>query len=128
MGKPDALSHRADHGSGAEDNRDVTLLTPNFFAVRALEGVEVEGEERDLLRLIRRETKEAELEDADLRPTICRHPTEDRGSQSRQPSGRTSGQVEDLRTGEPQLLMAANVKVHRAVHCYLRPLLAHQGP
>ena len=64
MGKPDALSRRADHGSGAGDNRDITLLTPNFFAVRALEGVEVEGEERDLLRLIRRETKEAELEDA----------------------------------------------------------------
>ena len=58
------LTRRADHGSGAEDNRDVTLLTPNFFAVRALEGVEVEGEERDLLRLIRRETKGAELEDA----------------------------------------------------------------
>jgi hypothetical protein len=47
-----------------EDNQAITLLTPNFFAVRALEGVEVEGEERDLLWLIRRETKEAELEDA----------------------------------------------------------------
>jgi len=52
MGQPDALSRRADHGSGAEDNRDITLLTPNFFAVRALEGVVVEGEERDLLWLI----------------------------------------------------------------------------
>ena len=92
MGKPDALSRRADHGSGAEDNRDITLLTPNLFVVRALEGVEVEGEERDLLRLIRRETKEAELEDAvgsgwntplprkDLCPAICRHPPEDCGS------------------------------------------------
>jgi len=64
MGKPDALSQRANHGSGVEDNRDITLLTPNFFVVCALEGVEVEGEERDLLRLIRRETKEAKLEDA----------------------------------------------------------------
>jgi len=63
MGKPDALSQWADHGSGAEDNSDITLLTPNFFAVHALEGVEVEGEERDLLQLIHRETKEAELED-----------------------------------------------------------------
>ena len=63
MGKPDALSCRADHGSGAEDNRDITLITPNLFVVRALEGVEVEGEECDLLQLIRRETKEAELED-----------------------------------------------------------------
>jgi hypothetical protein len=63
MGKPDALSRRADHGSGAEDNRDITLLTPNFFAIRALEGTEVEGEERELLKAIRRETRDGELED-----------------------------------------------------------------
>jgi hypothetical protein len=52
MGKSDALSLRADHGDGSEDNHDLTLLTPNFFAVRALEGLEVVGQERDLLRLI----------------------------------------------------------------------------
>jgi hypothetical protein len=63
MGKSDALSRRADHGDGLEDNRDLTLLTPNFFAVRALEGLELVGQERDLLRLIRRETKGEELED-----------------------------------------------------------------
>ena len=56
MGKSDALSHRADHGSGAEDNRNITLLTPNFFAVQALEGLEMEGQERGLLKLIRKET------------------------------------------------------------------------
>jgi hypothetical protein len=56
MGKSDALSRRADHSSGSDDNRDITLLTPNFFAVRALEGVQVEGQERELLKLIRRET------------------------------------------------------------------------
>ena len=63
MGKSDALSRRADHGSGSDDNRNITLLTPNFFAVRATEGLEVAGEERDLLRLIQRETKSDELED-----------------------------------------------------------------
>jgi hypothetical protein len=63
MGKSDALSRRADHGSGSDDNRDITLLTPNFFAVRALEGVELIGQDRELLRLIRRETKDKELED-----------------------------------------------------------------
>jgi hypothetical protein len=63
MGKSDALSRRADHGDGSEDNRDLTLLTPNFFAIRALEGLELVGQERDLLRLIRRETKSEELED-----------------------------------------------------------------
>ena len=52
MGKSDALSRRADHGDGSNDNRDLTLLTPNFFAVLALEGVQVEGQERELLKLI----------------------------------------------------------------------------
>jgi hypothetical protein len=64
MGKSDALSRRADHGSGLDDNRDITLLTPNFFVVRALEGVQVEGQERELLKLIRQETRDRELEDA----------------------------------------------------------------
>jgi hypothetical protein len=63
MGKSDALSQQADHGDSSEDNHDLTLLTPNFFVVRALEGLEVVGQERDLLRLIRRETRGEELED-----------------------------------------------------------------
>ena len=44
MGKPDALSRRADHGTGASDNSDIVLLAPKLFAVRALEGLEVAGE------------------------------------------------------------------------------------
>ena len=55
MGKSDALS-RADHGLGVEDNRDITLLTHSFFVIQALEGLEVEGQERELLKLIRKET------------------------------------------------------------------------
>jgi len=50
MGKPDALSRHADHGTGEGDNSDITLLTPKFFAVRALEGLEVAGAEVDILR------------------------------------------------------------------------------
>ena len=50
MGKCDALSRRADHDDGSDDNRDTTLLRPEFFAVRALEGMTVEGAERDILR------------------------------------------------------------------------------
>src|SRR3979490_1580872 len=50
MGKADALSRRSDHGSGAGDNEDMTLLRPDLFAVRALEGVTAIGEERDILR------------------------------------------------------------------------------
>jgi hypothetical protein len=63
MGKSDALSRRADHGNGSNDNQDLTLLTPNFFAIRAMEGLEVVGEERELLKLIRKGVAEAELED-----------------------------------------------------------------
>jgi RNase H-like domain found in reverse transcriptase len=50
MGKSDALSRKADHGTGSGDNSDITLLTPVFFAARALEGVELVGEERDILK------------------------------------------------------------------------------
>ena len=49
MGKPDALSRRADHGSRAEDNSKITLLNPKFFAVYALEGLELIGPEIDIL-------------------------------------------------------------------------------
>ncbi len=63
MGKSDALSRRADHGDSLKNNRDLTLLTPNFFAVHALGGVQVEGQERELLKLIQRETRNGELED-----------------------------------------------------------------
>ena len=52
MGKPDALSQRLDHGKGASDNEDVVLLQPELLAIRALEGVQMEGLERDILREI----------------------------------------------------------------------------
>jgi len=64
MGKSDALSWQADHGNGSEDNQDITLLTPNFFAVRAVEGVELVGQDQELLRLIQRESRGEDLEDA----------------------------------------------------------------
>jgi len=53
MGKPDALSRHADHGTGKGDNSDITLLTPKFFMVHALEGLKVAGAEVDILRDIR---------------------------------------------------------------------------
>jgi hypothetical protein len=50
MGKCDALSRRADHANGSDDNWDTTLLRPEFFAVYTLEGMTMEGAERDILR------------------------------------------------------------------------------
>jgi len=49
MGKPDALSRRADHGNEASDNKNVILLRLEFLAVHALEGVELTGMEQKIL-------------------------------------------------------------------------------
>jgi hypothetical protein len=49
MGKPDALSRHADHGSGQGDNNNLTLLAPELFCIHALAGVRLEGEEHNIL-------------------------------------------------------------------------------
>jgi len=49
MGKPDALSRRADHGNRASDNENIVLLQPEFLVVHALEGVELTGVEQKIL-------------------------------------------------------------------------------
>jgi len=49
MGKLDVLSRRSDHGTGADNNSDVVLLTPKLFAVHVLEGLEFTGPEQDIL-------------------------------------------------------------------------------
>ena len=64
MGKADALSRRADHGSGAKDNDDLILLTPDLFVVRVLEGVTTSGEEEDILREVQRLMRDGKVEDA----------------------------------------------------------------
>ncbi|GLB41135.1 putative retrotransposable element tf2 155 kda protein type 1-like [Lyophyllum shimeji] len=63
MGKPDALSRRPDHGDGSTDNADIVLLKPEFFAVRALQGLIAAGEEDKILRDIRRGNREGAQED-----------------------------------------------------------------
>jgi hypothetical protein len=62
MGKPNALSRRSDHGDGKQDNENVVLLKPELFAIRALEGLTVKGEEKDIVREIRRRNREGEVE------------------------------------------------------------------
>ena len=64
MGKSDALSRRANHGTGSDDNSNVTLLTPGFLAVQALEGLVAIGSERDIMKDIRRGTCNSEKEEA----------------------------------------------------------------
>jgi hypothetical protein len=62
MGKPDALSQRSDHGDGKQDNENVVLLKPELFPIRALEGLTVEGEEKDIVREIQKRNREGEVE------------------------------------------------------------------
>jgi hypothetical protein len=53
MGKPDALSRRANHRSGQGDNNNLTLLAPELFRIHALAGTILEGEERNILCKVR---------------------------------------------------------------------------
>ena len=64
MGKPDALSRRADHSEGLRsDNEDITLLPPDVFRIHTLAGLTIVGEETSILRDIRCSTREANLEE-----------------------------------------------------------------
>jgi hypothetical protein len=63
MGKPDALSRRADHGSGQGDNNNLTLLAPELFRIHVLAGVRLEGEERNILREVQRSLKDGMQEE-----------------------------------------------------------------
>jgi hypothetical protein len=62
MGKPDTLSRQSDHGDGKKDNENIVLLKPELFAIRALEGLTVEGEEKDIVREIQKRNREGEVE------------------------------------------------------------------
>jgi len=63
MGKPDTLSRRPDHGKGASDNKDVVLLRPELLAIRALEGVQMEGPEKGILKEIRQGNQRGDQEE-----------------------------------------------------------------
>ena len=63
MGKPDALSQRLDHSNGASDNENVVLLQPELIAVQALEGLHLEGPERNILREIRQGNQKGDQEE-----------------------------------------------------------------
>jgi hypothetical protein len=49
MGKTDALSRWANHGSGQGDNDNLTLLAPELFRIHALAGARLKGEEHNIL-------------------------------------------------------------------------------
>jgi hypothetical protein len=63
MSKPDALSRRADHGSGQGDNDNLTLLAPKLFQIHALAGARFQGDKWNVLREVRRSLKEGVQEE-----------------------------------------------------------------
>jgi len=63
MGKPDALSRRANHRNGASDNENIVLLRLEFLVVRALEGVELTGVEQKILSNIHKENRNGDQEE-----------------------------------------------------------------
>jgi len=63
MGKPDALSWKPDYGKGASDNEDVVLLRPELLAIQALEGVQMEGPKKDILKEIRQGNQRGDQEE-----------------------------------------------------------------
>jgi hypothetical protein len=57
MGKPDALSRRADHGLGQGDNDNLTLLAPELFWIHALAGARLQGDKHNILHEVRHSLK-----------------------------------------------------------------------
>ena len=49
MGKPNVLSCQAYHGTRAGDNDNNVLLRPELFAINALKGLTIQGEEVSML-------------------------------------------------------------------------------
>jgi hypothetical protein len=64
MGKPDALSRRADHGSGQGDKDNLTLLAPELFRIHALAGARFQGDERNIFREVWRSLKDSVQEES----------------------------------------------------------------
>jgi hypothetical protein len=53
LGKLDVISRRANHGSGQNNNDNMTLLLPELCCVHALSAISLVGPECDILRDIR---------------------------------------------------------------------------
>jgi len=64
MGKCDVLLQQADHGTGINDNHNLTLLCPEFFVICALQGVTFKGVKRDIACKIRQGICDGATEDA----------------------------------------------------------------
>jgi len=63
IGKPNALSRRADHRNRASDNENIVLFQPEFLAMCTLEEVELTGIEQKILSNIRKGNRNRDQEE-----------------------------------------------------------------
>jgi hypothetical protein len=77
MGKPDALSRQAGHGSGQGNNDNLTLLAPELFRIHVLAGTRLEGDERNTLREVQRSLRDGVQEEAVVK--VARELQKDKG-------------------------------------------------
>jgi len=124
MGKPDALSWRPDHGKGTSDNKDVVLLRPELLAIRALEGIQSEGPEKDILQEIRQGNQKGDQEE----------PVAKAARELRQASGKTVCSVEwseddGVLRFRGKIYVPWNVDLQRRVVslCYDMKIAGHPG-
>jgi hypothetical protein len=64
MGKPNALSRRADHGSGQGDNDNLTLLVPELFQIHVLACARFQGDRVNILQEIQCSLKDGVQEES----------------------------------------------------------------
>jgi hypothetical protein len=114
MGKPDALSRRADHGSGQGDNDNLTLLSPELFWIHVLSGARLEGDKQNILRDIwcslRNDTQEESVAKA------AREVQKDKGR----------GMVKSAEWSESEGLLMFRGKIYVPKYRYLRRRIVEQ--
>jgi hypothetical protein len=64
MGKPNALLRCTDHRSSSNINSNLTLLSPELFRIHVLSGLDIVGEEQDILKDIQRSLHDNDLEES----------------------------------------------------------------
>ena len=86
-----------------DDNRNLTLLTPGLFSIRALEEMQVTGEEKDILREIQRG-----MEDEDQEEVVVKAVKQLKKSPAKSVKS-SEWSMENLRTHLKELLVATDV-------------------
>jgi hypothetical protein len=114
MGKPDALSRQADHGSGQGDNDNLMLLAPELFQIHALAGARFQGNKRNILQEVWRSLKDGVQEESIAKA----------GKELRKDKGR--GMVKSAEWSESEGLLMFHGKIYVPIDRDLRCRIVEQ--